>query len=329
MAFDASKNNYLEMCLILYDLSGLRASSKPFLKFIALYTLYPLMLIVCAMIHVNIWFKHGNIFEITEVFTSICIIASITIRKTVLIYYGPLYEDVIQQHSQFWDYGLFGKTTELRLRKNMKFCVFLIKCFLTSGIASIVVRSISPLFVKDILLPQECWIPGNNPVALKVIYVLEILFYLESTTYFPLFDGLYLIMTGNLKSQLILLQKAVESVDLVRDDDEISWRKLKKCCQHHKLLLSVLKKINKIYSVFFLCTYVLTIIGICLPLFVIFNKSSTFTQVVESVLVANIMNTLLIMICIPGSEIEIEAERLITQIYNINWHETSNLKIRP
>ncbi|XP_064212725.1 uncharacterized protein LOC107397893 [Tribolium castaneum] len=319
MAFDASQHNYLHLCLILYDLSGLRVSSNSFLKFLSLYVLYPLLLIMFVMVHLNVWFKHANIFEITEVFTSICIVASMCIRKTVLIQYGSTFEDVIQKHSQFWDYGLFGTKTESRLRKNMEFCFLLLKCFIISGIASIIVRCFSPLFMKELLLPQDCWIPGNQPVAKKIIYVLQIIFYIESMTYTPLFDGLYIIMTGNLKSQLILLQKAIESIDLKRQDDETSWRRVKECCQHHKFLLSILKKINKMYSNFFVCTYLLTIIGICIPLFVIFDKSSNLTQIVESILVAIVMNTLLIMICIPGSEIEIEADRLITQIYNLNW----------
>nr|XP_015835255.1 PREDICTED: uncharacterized protein LOC107397893 isoform X2 [Tribolium castaneum] len=238
-----------------------------------------------VMVHLNVWFKHANIFEITEVFTSICIVASMCIRKTVLIQYGSTFEDVIQKHSQFWDYGLFGTKTESRLRKNMEFCFLLLKCFIISGIASIIVRCFSPLFMKELLLPQDCWIPGNQPVAKKIIYVLQIIFYIESMTYTPLFDGLYIIMTGNLKSQLILLQKAIESIDLKRQDDETSWRRVKECCQHHKFLL----------------------------------RSSNLTQIVESILVAIVMNTLLIMICIPGSEIEIEADRLITQIYNLNW----------
>lgn len=148
-----------------------------------------------------------------------------------------MFEEIIKTHSKFWPYKLFGKPTEARLRNYMQLCVYLIKIFLLCGISSIVTRCVSPIFVKDILLPQDCWIPENSHFAKNVIYIFEIIFYIESITYFPLFDGLYIVITGNIKSQFILLQKALESLNLKEEKEEISWAKLKNITEHHKLVL--------------------------------------------------------------------------------------------
>lgn len=75
MAFDESKNKYLQLCLILYDLSGLRVSSKLFLRILSLYILYPLILVFMIMVIYNLRYKY-NVYEITEVLTTICIFIS-------------------------------------------------------------------------------------------------------------------------------------------------------------------------------------------------------------------------------------------------------------
>lgn len=160
-----------------------------------------------------------------------------TIRKTLLFKHRSVYEDIIQKHSNFWPYDLFGTATELKLRKYMRFCVSLIHFFLVSGVSSIVTRCVSPIFAKDILLPEDCWIPGKSTLAKNLIYLLEVCFYIESITYMPLFDGLYLVITGNIKSQFVLLQNALESINFKKETEEVSWLKLKEFSQHHKLLL--------------------------------------------------------------------------------------------
>ncbi|XP_044267779.1 uncharacterized protein LOC123013370 [Tribolium madens] len=328
MSLNEDKRNYFQMCLTCYNLSGLRPSSKLFLKIISQYILYPLKLVLFVMMIYNIRFKHNNITEITEVFIAVCTFAYIILRKTILIKNSYLYEDLIEEQSRFWKYDLFGKLTESKLRKNMQFCESLIKLIVISGCISATVHSISPLFVKDLELPQACWIPGKNPIAKNIIYVLESVIHVECLNYVAVFDGLYLLTTANLKVQFVLLQKAIECITLKNGEEKTSWTQLKQCSQYHRYLLSIHRKINKIYSEYFLCSYILTIWGTCIPLFVIFNNSSNVAEVVESMFIAFLINTLLVMMFIPASEIEIEAEKLALQIYFINWYETKNLKIR-
>ncbi|EFA04561.2 odorant receptor 149 [Tribolium castaneum] len=330
MMRNEGETNYFQMCLTCYNLSGLRSSSKPFLKIISQFILYPVMWVLFGMMTYNIRFKHNNLSEITEVFIAVCTTAYILLRKTILIKNSALYEDLIKEQSRFWKYDLFGEPTESKLRKNMQFCVSLIKLIVISGIMSTVVHCSSPFLVENIDLPQSCWIPGNNSIVKNIIYVAESAIHIECLNYLAVFDGLYLLTTTNLKAQFVLLQKAIESITFKSGDEETyAWTQLKACSQYHIYLLRIHKKINKIYSEFFLCTYILTIWGTCVPLFVIFNNISNFAEVVESMFIAFLINALLVMMFIPASEIEIEAEKLALQIYFINWYETKNLKIHP
>nr|XP_015835517.1 PREDICTED: uncharacterized protein LOC107397935 [Tribolium castaneum] len=283
-----SEDNYFRMVLNCYNLSGLRKSSKWFLRVLSVYILYPIMLIIFGMIIYNVRFNHSNIFEITEVFISICmflhvivtpknfkfsgLVFQMVLRKTMLIKNSSLYEEILELQFYFWKYGLFGETTGSKLRKSMKTCVSVLKFIVINGSMSVTLHSISPLLVKSLVLPQSCWIPGNNPVAKNVIHIFLVIMYVECLNYLVVFDGLYLLTATNLKAQFILLQKAADSIKLTRGEEELSWMKLKKFSQYHAFILSVHKKVNKIYSEFFLCTYILTIWGTCIPLFIIFDR---------------------------------------------------------
>jgi hypothetical protein len=69
----ASKNgrNYFQLSFDFYDRSGLRRSSTFLQKCVSLYILYPLLLILHFMVIFNFRYKHNDIFDFAEVFTSI------------------------------------------------------------------------------------------------------------------------------------------------------------------------------------------------------------------------------------------------------------------
>ncbi|EFA04731.1 odorant receptor 7a [Tribolium castaneum] len=326
MAFNESQDNF-KLCFIAFNLSGLGPSSKPFLKILS-YVLYPWLCLLFVLVCVNIVFKHSNIWDIGEVTSSISIAVMMVVRKTILIKYSSVFAEIIELHSRFWDYGLFGKATETKIRKKVDFFKFILKCYIVSGITATSTRSIVPIFDKNLTMPQDCWIPGNNSIVKHIIYAFQVIFYAESISYFTFFDGFLLIVTANLQAQFILLQKATGSINFETDSEETAWKKLVKCCEHHKFLISVHKKLNTLYSYFYLVTYFLVITMGCVSLFVIFDKSSTFAQLLESAITMVVLNVMIAMICICSSEIEIEAEKLLTQIYEVNWYETPNLKIR-
>ncbi|XP_064212959.1 uncharacterized protein LOC107397885 [Tribolium castaneum] len=326
MSFNESEDN-LKLCLACYNLSGLGPSSKLFLRLLS-YILYILLWVFLIMVIINIAFKHDNIWDIAEIFTSVSITITMVIRKTIMLKHSSSFEELIEMHSQFWDYSLFGKTTESKIRKSTGLYKFILKCYVVCGVISVSLRSLAPIFAKNLVLPQDCWIPGNSTIARFIIYAFETVLYAEGVSYYTFFDGLLLMITANLKAQFILLQKAIQSINFETDSSETAWVKLVKCCEHHKFLLSVLKKLNSLYSIFYLCTYILVITGVCVSLFIVFDKSSTFAQIVEGAITVVILNSMIFMICICSSETEIQAEKLITQIYDINWYDSPNLKIR-
>lgn len=155
----------------------------------------------------------------------------------MVIKHGPLFEYILEKHIHYWNYDMFGKTTELKLHQSMKFRVSLLKFIVVNSLVAITLHSISPLFLESQILPQACWIPRNNPIAKNIIYILEITFYLECMFSLLVFDGLYLLMTSNLKSQFVLLQKAVNSIKLNYVEKKTTLTKLKKYSQYHSFLL--------------------------------------------------------------------------------------------
>lgn len=119
----------------------------------------------------------------------------------------------------------------------MSVCVLLVKFnMITAGISISIYASL-PAFIKDIIPSQDCWIPGNDPVARIIIYVVELIVHVEGLSLLSIFDGLYLLITANLKMQFKLLRTAIQTINLKTDDEEVYWIKFKKCCQYHKFLI--------------------------------------------------------------------------------------------
>jgi hypothetical protein len=162
-------------------------------------------------------------------------------RKTIILKYGFLWEEIFEEHSRFWAYDLFGNYAGDKFRKIMDISVSIIKMFWGGALASTLVHFTTPYFDKTMLLPQACWIPGNNFVGRVIIYALEGVFYVEVIFLIGVFDGFYLLMCMNLKIQFSLLAEAVHSVQLgtnpTKSHEEICWRKLREYCQYHKFLL--------------------------------------------------------------------------------------------
>jgi hypothetical protein len=249
--------DYFQLSLSYYNKSGLRKSSTFFQKCVSVYILYPLMIIFYLMVIYNIRYKHSDIFDIAEVFQSVSVFGNVRLitvcylyihfifqlvfRKTLLIIHGSLLEEIIEDHSHFWTYDLFGKASGNRLRKTMDLCVSIIKLFIIGGVITASIYWTAPFYIKNYSLPHACWIPGNNFVATVILYILESIFYIEVVVIIVAFDGFYLLMCFNLKIQFILLCKAVNSIQLgvnaTKADEEVCWVKLKQYNHYHKFLL--------------------------------------------------------------------------------------------
>ncbi|KAJ3632640.1 hypothetical protein MTP99_009634 [Tenebrio molitor] len=323
--------NYFQLCFCFYNLTGLRKSSTFLQKFVSMCILYPLLMIFYFMVIFNLRYKHSDIFDFAEVFNSLFAFGYLICRKTLLLVHGSLFEEMIEEYSQFWTYDLFGTSAKYSCEKNMALSLSAIKLFLIGGAVSSVVHFTAPFYIEEYSLPHACWIPGNSFAARISLYTLETIFYIEIVVIVVAFDGFYLLMCSNLKIQFALLCKAVRSIQLGTNNnkvhEEVCWKNLKEFCEYHVFLLSMHKKLNKVFSEFFICQYFFTIGGTCISLFVIFDKSSNMTQLIESICFAALSYTLVTITFIPAGEIEIEADNLTLEIYNIDWYNTKDLKV--
>jgi hypothetical protein len=127
------------------------------------------------------------------IYTYLHFIFQLVFRKTLLIIHGSLLEEIIEDHSHFWTYDLFGKAFGDRLRKTMDLCVSIIKLFIIGGVIAGLIYWTAPFYIKKYSLPHACWIPGNNSVATIILYILESIFYIEINVIIVAFDGLYLL----------------------------------------------------------------------------------------------------------------------------------------
>nr|XP_015839440.1 PREDICTED: odorant receptor 43a-like [Tribolium castaneum] len=211
----------------------------------------------------------------------------------------------------------------------MYFCLLVTKFIIGYSCVSLSYHSIiAPIIMHEMILPQPCWNPGNTTIGRNIIFFVENIFYIEGTSNFVIFDCLYFLLATNLRIQFALLRKELNSIDFKEDSEEKCFARLVKCSQYHKLLLSVHRKINTIYSAFFLLTYVFTITSTCTLMFVVFYMEADAALLGKSIFIVIILNTLLVMTFIPAGELEIEGEKLAMDIYFMNWYETSSLKIR-
>jgi hypothetical protein len=209
------------------------------------------------MVIINFRYKHNSIFEIAEVFSSvacfghvilqpqnhkyifqiICFIWQLLVRKTAIIVYGSLFEDLYRKRFYFWKYDLFGKIKGNQYRKRMATCVSLIKFIWGVGAFSIAVHSGAPIFVENLPLSHACWIPGDNFVIQVILHVLETVFYFETTLLVGVFDEFYLLICTELKIQFELLSKTIKSINIgtefSRMHEDMCWRKLKRCSKYH------------------------------------------------------------------------------------------------
>jgi hypothetical protein len=144
---DEAETDYFQFTIKCYDSSGLRGRSTFLQKCVSVYILYPLLIVLYLMVIINFRYKHNSIFEIAEVFSSvacfghvilqpqnhkyifqiICFIWLLLVRKTAIIAYGPLFEDLYRKRFYLWKYDLFGKIKGNQYRKRMATCVSLIK----------------------------------------------------------------------------------------------------------------------------------------------------------------------------------------------------------
>jgi hypothetical protein len=163
------------------------------------------------------------------------------VRKTVIIVYGPVLEDLYCKRFYFWKHDLYGKIKGKEFRRRMASCISLIKCLWSMGVFSITFHSAAPFFIESLVLPHSCWIPGDNFVIRIILHCMETIFYIETALLVGVFDQFYLLMCTELKIQFDLLSKTIRSINIgasfCEAHEEICWKKLKHCSKYHNFLL--------------------------------------------------------------------------------------------
>ncbi|RZC33373.1 7tm 6 domain containing protein [Asbolus verrucosus] len=319
-----AKDDQFQFTIRCYDMSGLRRSCAFYRRLISVYILYPLLLVLYCLMIFNIRYQN-NVLQIASVFESVSTFGYLVARKTILLIHSSLFEEMIQDRSRFWHYDLFGERGGDKFRNQMGFCVSLIKFIWISTTICVVFRCYTPFFVEEYLVPEACYIPGNSIYSIAIIFGLEVTFYIEETFLFSVFDGFFLLMCVDLKIQFRLLNKTLRTIDFEKCHEEVCWVKLVECFEHHRFLL---RKLNKAFSEFFVCMYFFTIGGMCIQLFILLDGSTDISHLIKNVTYLIVVNILVILIIIPVGEIEVEAEKLIFEIYNIDWYKSNTLRIR-
>ncbi|RZC41244.1 7tm 6 domain containing protein, partial [Asbolus verrucosus] len=291
------KNDNFYFTINCLNKSGLRRSCSSPMKYVSVYVLLPLLLIFYGMVIFNFQYMNNDIVEISQVFDAVATFGQLVVRKLILLLHGDKIEEVIDERSHFLSYDLFGEELGRRYRNRMKFRITVIKFFWTVAFFTSFMFVLTPLFVKDVLLPHTCWIPGNNGILRIVIYNLEIIYYVELTLLIGVFDGIFLFTCLEIQIQFELLKRSIQSINFGLDSGEEYEKfclvKLKTCSIHHNFLLGL----------------------------------SNFTQIVRSVLYIAVLNLQGALFFIPASDVEAEAETLPDEIYSTDWYNTKNRKI--
>ncbi|KYB26696.1 putative multidrug resistance-associated protein lethal(2)03659-like Protein [Tribolium castaneum] len=268
-----------------YNKSGLRKTSPNLRKLVSIYLLLPLLFILYSMIIINIRYKNANIFEIAEVFEAVSTfgqvqppfndpknlkILQLVARKSLLLLHRSLFEEIIQDRSHFWSYDSFGGKIGDKYRQEMQFSVSLIKKMWYASVWSLVFHFCTPFFVTNAVLPDACWIPVDSKCLVIFLYALEMVFYIEVIFLLGSFDAFFLCMCTELKIQFNLLNRTLDKLQTNPETTDEMWLKtLKKCSRHHCFILKVHAKLNRFFSEYFVCQYLINVGGVCIQFFII------------------------------------------------------------
>ncbi|XP_068912411.1 odorant receptor 10-like [Tenebrio molitor] len=189
---------------------------------------------------------------------------------------------------------------------------------------------LTPVFKTSAQVPQESWVPEPKNYFTPIVYTLQIICLSESIPVAIIIDGTFLLMCGEFEIQFVLLKKTLQSIRIGENSaakhESFCFKKLKQCSAYHCLLLEEHKKMKRVFSEFFLLQYLLSIEGLCIELFVI-NESQSWDKFTLAAIyiVGIIMQSSFTFL--SASNLEIAAESLPDDIYQIDWYNSSNNKI--
>ena len=155
----------------------------------------------------------------------------------MVIAHGPLLEELIKRREFLWKYNSLTTEDGQQFHETMSSAGSTIKLFMIIGYISVCVHSVAPLFVEKLDLPHACWIPRNNDLIRKIIYIFEVITYNEIIILIVFFNGFYLLMCTELKIQFQILCKKIHSMRIDKHGEQLCWQEIKSCSSYHNLLL--------------------------------------------------------------------------------------------
>ncbi|XP_063904937.1 odorant receptor 98a-like [Zophobas morio] len=302
----AKSKNYLSFPIGFIEGSGLSSTSKLYRKILSLGVFLPMTFVLLYLIIRKFREEKRDVLMIAEVFEAITTCAHLLQRKYVMFMHRKLIKEVNKDRDEnFWKYDLISTEMGLSFERQMII-----------------------LFDRSKVVPLMCWTPEDNKLLTAVIYIMQVLIMLEIMWALLSLDSFYLLMCTDLRIQFLLLQKTIQSVKLGEGSDTKGLVKIIDCTKHHKFLLRIHGKINTIFSSYFIMLYLVTVACASMHSYIILFKSPSLGDSIKSVCYLSGMLFQVGLYFVITSNIEIEAENLCEEIYNINWEGTTNLKIR-
>ncbi|XP_044255357.1 uncharacterized protein LOC123005603 [Tribolium madens] len=318
---------YLNNCQSYVGGTGLAANSPLYRKFLSKYIFAPLGLLLLAFSAYKFWDTNNDIFLIMEVLESISTLTQLMIRKYLIFVHSNLILEIFNDCYNLWPFDLFGPELEKKFKKQMKNCWTLAQFLITCGFVTIFITCVSALTDEEKSLPFICWVP-NLPYATELIFLSQYILLTIVLYYILLTDGFYLLVCMDIKIQYKMMRKMLKSIKFRIISEKESWEKLVELAKHHNKMLMLHKKLNKVFSKYFLVQYAMSVSAITVQAYTL-----KYSQVTIEIEIKSIFYTVSILFQValyffPASNVEIEAEKLSTAIYFLNWQDYGNVKIR-
>ncbi|KAJ3656696.1 hypothetical protein Zmor_015749 [Zophobas morio] len=308
-----------------FEISGFKTNQRSSTKYlIQKFINLPIFLFLFTLTCVNLFYCDG-VLEVTQTLQSMCSYGHVLLRKILLFSNTSKLEDLHSCGTFFWKYDLFGKKLGHKFRRKMTVARSI--CFSFSIMATVVavLFAVSPFVYQDQDLPQPCWVP--KPELLPFIHVLQVFYVLELGVLDCFLDFTFIITCVELEIQFSLLQTALCKVEIETMREEVCFNILKKCSTQHVLLMTVHKKLQSTFSFFFLITYLLSVEGIFVQLFLIHEVKVTWGQFLLAILYIVSVVSQCSSVFLVASNLEAEIENLVCSIYGIDWYNTNDKKI--
>ncbi|EEZ99175.2 odorant receptor 7a isoform X1 [Tribolium castaneum] len=315
------------MCRKYMHGSGLGPTSPKIKRFISLWLLFPVSLLLDVLVIYDFHFLDNDIFKTAELLESVSSFGQLPIRKFILTYHSKLIQNLLEDRKKFWSYEMFGETYGKFLRRKMVLATRLIQTMIFFGASVATLMFVSTLADDRKTVPLECWIPEFKH-STHVVLVMQFCSLCEIIYLVGAVDCLYVLTCVDIKIQFLLLQKKLKTIQVGVKPMEECLNELTICVKHHNLLLRSHKSLNRIFSEYFFVQYFVSVLAACVQLYILMYITASLEDIMKSIVYLSAVVFQVAIFFMPASDIEEEAEQFAVEIYNVNWECTSGTKFR-